>query len=75
MNRHPAMERIYRHYIDAWMQETNGALLVLYNDMSRYGRSGCWGMSEYYGQPENEAPKLKAVREFMHGSKNELKNP
>lgn len=75
INRHPLMGDMYKKYLGIWEQETGGALLVLFADMSSYGRSGCWGLSEYHGQPENEAPKLKAVREFMRGSKNELKNP
>jgi hypothetical protein len=62
VNRHPAMTGLYGRYMDIWERETGGALLVLFTDMSRYGRSGCWGLSEYHGQTLVAAPKLQAVR-------------
>lgn len=62
INRHPAMAAIYENYLEAWERETNDALLVLFADMSRYGRSGCWGLSEYHHQPPSMSPKLQAVR-------------
>lgn len=68
INRHPLMGDLYRKYLDIWEQETSGALLVLFADMSTYGRSGCWGLSEYHGQSAVQAPKLKAIREFMQRS-------
>ena len=42
-----------------------GNLLVLLADVSAYTDFGCWGLSEYVGQPLDEAPKLRAVREMM----------
>lgn len=69
INRHPLMGDLYRDYLDIWEQETDGALMVLFADMSRYGRSGCWGLSEYHGQDIAAAPKLRAVRQHMQSAK------
>lgn len=62
INRHPAMADLYGRYLDIWSEETDGSLMVLFSDMSRYGRSGCWGLSEFHGQDLRSAPKLRAVR-------------
>lgn len=70
INRHPAMADIYANYLDIWERETNDALLVLFADMSRYGRSGCWGLSEYHGQSPSAAPKLRAVRARLDAAAN-----
>lgn len=66
LNRHPHMGELYRRYLDIWEQETGGALMVMFADMSNYGRSGCWGLSEYHGQDLSTAPKLQAVRQYLH---------
>lgn len=63
VNRHPQMESLYARYMDIWEEETQGALMVLFADMSTYGRFGCWGLSEFHGQSLQAAPKLRAVRE------------
>ncbi len=65
INRHPFMGDLYRKYLDVWSRETGGALMVMFADMSSYGRSGCWGLSEYYGQDLSAAPKLRAVRQYL----------
>ncbi|MBS3936166.1 MAG: hypothetical protein KGZ43_08320 [Sulfuritalea sp.] len=62
-NRHPQMEALYARYMDIWEEETQGALMVLFADMSTYGQFGCWGLSEFHGQSLQAAPKLRAVRE------------
>ena len=64
-NRDPRMGELYKKYIRMWNQETDGNLLVLLSDVSAYAQYGCWGLSEYVGQPLDEAPKLRAVREMM----------
>lgn len=65
INRHPGMEPLYGRYLELWERETGGALMTLFADMSTYGRSGCWGLSEYHGQALDGAPKLKAVRRHL----------
>lgn len=69
INRHPQMNALYRKYLEMWMQETEGALMVMFADMSTYGRSGCWGLSEHYGQDVSTTPKLRAVRDYMRNGK------
>lgn len=65
INRHPGMEALYGRYLELWERETGGALMTLFADLSTYGRSGCWGLSEFHGQALDGAPKLKAVRRHM----------
>lgn len=65
VNRHPRMEDLYRKYLRIWDEETSGALMALFADMSVYGPSGCWGLSEHHGQPLSAAPKLKAVMHYL----------
>ncbi|NWG87693.1 MAG: hypothetical protein HXY26_09355 [Hydrogenophilaceae bacterium] len=69
INRHPAMGRLYEKYLDIWQQETAGALMVMYADVSRYDRNGCWGLSEQIGQDAKMAPKLVAVRAHLQAGK------
>lgn len=65
VNRHPRMEALYRKYLGIWEEETSGALMALFADMSAYGPPGCWGLSEYHGQPLADAPKLRVVRQRL----------
>ena len=65
LNRHQKMGELYSKYLDIWDQETASALMVVFADMSNYGRSGCWGLSEYYGQDLSAAPKLQSIRRYQ----------
>jgi hypothetical protein len=69
LNRHPRMADLYSRYLDIWDRETGGALMMIFGDMSVFGRSGCWGLSEYHGQPAAETPKLRAVRHHLEKAK------
>jgi len=65
LNRHPRMAELYSRYLALWERETGGTLMMIFADMSVYGQSGCWGLSEYHGQPADKAPKLHAVRQHV----------
>lgn len=61
VQRDARMERVYAQYITAW-QERMGDALVLYASTAPISQHGSWGLREYAGQPDAEAPKLRAVR-------------
>lgn len=67
-NRDPSIKQFYTQYLNIWEEEVPRGLFVLFNDMSRYGSSGCWGLAESYKDADTFAPKLQAVREFMKAS-------
>ena len=69
IQRDPRMYEAYKQYLGLWRAKI-GDVLTLYSSISPVSKFGSWGLSEYLGQPVTEAPKLRAVREFM-GSKGE----
>jgi hypothetical protein len=42
-----------------------GGDLILYASTAPIASYGSWGLREYAGQPEEEAPKYAAVRRFL----------
>ncbi len=64
IERDPRMYDLYKSYINTWQSQFGDemTLLALTGPISRYG---AWGMIEYNGQPISEAPKLRAVRDFL----------
>lgn len=67
-NRDPRMADLYTQYLEMWREETAGALMVLFADLSTYGSGGCWGLAEHLGQDPAAAPKLAAARAFLQGT-------
>ena len=68
VQRDPRMEAIYRQYLRAW-QARIGDRLMLYASTAPIAPYGAWGLKEYAGQAETEAPKLRAVHAFMASSR------
>lgn len=64
VERDPRMYGVYKQYLAAWRDRV-GDNLNLYNHVGSISQYGAWGLSEYAGQPASEAPKLRAVREFL----------
>ena len=62
-NRNQRMHGIYRKYLDSWRM-SGGQLFVHYNNVSKFSQWGCWGASEWQGQPMSAAPKARALHEF-----------
>ncbi|GFR45710.1 hypothetical protein Agub_g7119, partial [Astrephomene gubernaculifera] len=68
VNRHPEMYRLYRSYLEAyrragliaegrpWMQFASTGLPSPY---------GSWGLQEYTGQPASDAPKYRAIMDWL----------
>ena len=64
IERDPRMYDLYKSYISTW-QSQFGDLMTLFAMTGPISNYGGWGMTEYNGQPIDQAPKLKAVREFL----------
>ena len=59
VNNDPRMHDVYVRFLHRWKAEI-GDVLVLYDSVS----SGPYGHKKYTGQPQSEAPKVRAVMEF-----------
>lgn len=64
IQRDPRMHDIYTHFIEGWRKQI-GDTLMLFCTVYPISQYGAWGLVEYSGQPESEAPKLRAVREQL----------
>ncbi len=63
-NRHPRMRDLYLDYLASW-RANGGTLAVIFSSTGTYSKWGSWGLMEYHGQPAAEAPKYRAVIEFL----------
>ncbi|MEG3123311.1 hypothetical protein [Sphingomonas sp. GB1N7] len=63
-NRDPRIYDMYTTYLKRWQKQVGG-LLVLFDAVSTPGPGGQFGHREYTGQPLSEAPKARAVGDFM----------
>lgn len=62
--RHPRMGELMKKDFDIWF--ANGAVFyAVFSHISQASGDYAWGMQEYVGQPLNEAPKAKALLEYM----------
>jgi hypothetical protein len=64
LQRDPRMGDVYRRYLAEW-DNRMGGLLTLYASNAPIAEYGSWGLTEYGGQPIDQAPKLRAVRAFQ----------
>jgi hypothetical protein len=64
VQRDPRMAEVYRRYLTEWDKRIGGPL-TLFASIAPIGEYGSWGLSEYGGQPIEQAPKLRAVRNFQ----------
>ncbi len=60
----PAMHELVARYLAGWARNA-GDVLCLYNSVSRPTSWGMFGLAEWENETPAEAPKLRAVREFM----------
>jgi hypothetical protein len=63
VERDPRMADLYTSYMDQW-EKKFGDTLTLFAVIGPIGNSG-FGLVEYPGQPDAEAPKMRAVRSFL----------
>ena len=64
IERDPRMYDLYKSYINTW-QSQFGDLMTLFAMTGPISGYGAWGMTEYNGQPIDQTPKLRAVRDFL----------
>jgi len=64
VQRDPRMGALYSRYLDRWNERIRSDL-TLYASTAPISQYGSWGLQEYGGQPPGEAPKLRAVRQFL----------
>lgn len=64
-NRDARMGLMYTDYLNRW-RELGGTLFMHYlSHQLPHGQYGAWGAQEYAGQPAEEAPKYRAMRDFI----------
>lgn len=64
-NQDPRMESLYGEYLTMWSQLTDDALFVHFTSPSAWSRYGAWGSKSRQGQPLDEAPKHRALLQFI----------
>jgi hypothetical protein len=62
-NRDPRMGALYTQYLDAW-KAAGGDTMCLFSSIGPWGKSGSWGLMEFYDQTAADEPKYKAVTEW-----------
>jgi hypothetical protein len=67
-NRDRRMAELYRKHLQHWA-DAGGGEYVLYNYVTAPGKWGCWGLLEYQNQLPEDAPKYRAVVEWMKRTK------
>lgn len=60
-NRDARMGALYTRYLDG-LRDVGVDIACLFESHYPPQKSGCWGLREWVGQPEGEAPKAAAVR-------------
>lgn len=63
-NRHPDMYGLYQQYLQNWY-DAGGALFMPFDFTSTPGKFGSWGHLEWQDQPVDEAPKYRALLDFI----------
>lgn len=64
LQRDPRMADAYTRYLSEWDRRIRSTL-TLYASTAPIADYGSWGLMEYAGQSPEQAPKLRAVRQFQ----------
>ena len=64
LQRDPRMGRLYMRYLGEWQRRVGDRMMLL-SATGPIGKFGSWGMREYAGQLESDAPKLAATKAFI----------
>lgn len=62
-NHDERMGELYCQYLQHWFDTIGGGLMMHYNSVSPCNNQGSWGLKEYTGQPDEEAPKWLALKQ------------
>lgn len=64
-NRAHPMEKYYVDFLNHWDRITAGSLFVAFSAPRTCQFYGCWGVKEHLNQPEDKAPKYRALKKFF----------
>ena len=64
IQRDPRMAGVYERYLAEWDKRARSTL-TLYASTAPIAEYGSWGLVEYAGQPLDQTPKLRAVKQFQ----------
>lgn len=64
-NRAPEMASLYIELLEGWRHITGGSLFMAFSAPRTYQAYGSWGVKEHIRQPASEAPKYRALLEFV----------
>jgi hypothetical protein len=64
VQRDPRMAGVYERYLAEWDRRAR-SMLTLYASTAPIADYGSWGLKEYAGQPLDQTPKLRAVKQFQ----------
>ncbi|EFJ43984.1 hypothetical protein VOLCADRAFT_95837 [Volvox carteri f. nagariensis] len=68
VNRHPAMYGLYKAYLDTFVRAglvAEGRPFMQFVTTGTFTQYGSWGLQEYTGQPVLEAPKYRALMDWL----------
>jgi hypothetical protein len=63
-NRDPRFYDLYIEYLRQW-NELGGGMLMHFSSVGRFTRWGMWGVLEYQDQPLAQAPKYRALMQYI----------
>ena len=63
-NRDPKMYDIYHSMLDLWFKN-GGGTFAAYSFVGGFNKWGSWPALEWIGQPTDQAPKYRALRDFL----------
>ncbi len=63
-NRHPRLYDLYQEHLKNWFA-AGGDLFTVFSNVGRPSKWGSWGLLEYQEQPVEQAPKYRAVIDFI----------
>lgn len=67
-NRHPRMASIYKQLLEGWKQ-AGGKLFVHFTSPRIYNKFGSFGTKEHINQPDSQAPKHQAIKQFVSANR------
>ena len=64
-NRAHPMEKMYIEFLQNWGRITGNQLFTVFSSPRTYQFYGSWGIKEHINQPDNKAPKYRALKRFF----------
>ncbi len=71
-NQDPTMYDLFTDWLNGWF-DNGGGTLIVFSYVTQPETTGVFGVMEYFGQPIEEAHKMRAIRDYMQPE--ELEEP